>query len=120
MLINHQIRATVASELDAVAVVPLDDAAKNFAVVENDSDRRASLHLLYVVKILCVSLFRRGGFLARRSCLGSRLRPRREILLLHFCKVRTKQFPVHDEDSFERSEERRVGKEWRCLLSTVR
>ena len=47
--------------LDAILVVPLDDAANLVAGVEDHHHRRSRLHLLDVIKIFGVRLLRRSG-----------------------------------------------------------
>ena len=61
---DEQIGAALAGELDAIAVVPLDGAAKNFAIVEHDGHGGMGLHLLDPVEILRVRGLRRSRFLA--------------------------------------------------------
>src|SRR5215472_5349284 len=59
--INHQIRLAVLTvHLDAIAVVPLNNAVHLFTVAQHDHHRRPRLHLLLVVKILGVGLLGRG------------------------------------------------------------
>src|SRR5262249_44690955 len=61
---EQKIRAALAGQLNAVAVVPLDGALEDFAVVQNDGHGRARLHLLYPIEIFRVSRFGRRGLLA--------------------------------------------------------
>src|ERR1700720_3445107 len=62
---DEQIGAALAGELDAIAVVPFDGAAKYFTILKNDSHRRMQLHLLNPVEILRVGRFRWRGLLVR-------------------------------------------------------
>src|SRR5579864_7073242 len=58
-LVNHQVGRTVAVDLEAALVVPLNDAADFFAIAEHDDHRRPRLHLFLIIKILGVSLLGR-------------------------------------------------------------
>src|SRR5260370_8355645 len=60
---DEQVGAALAGELDAIAVVPFDSAAKYFTILENDGHRRMGLHLLDPVEVLGVGRFRWGGLL---------------------------------------------------------
>src|SRR5579884_776750 len=66
---DQQVRAAVAGELDAIAIVPLDGSLQHLAIGEHDGHRCSRLHLLNKVELLGVRLFRRRGLLSR---LGSR------------------------------------------------
>jgi len=48
VLVDQQVWASVASQLDAIAVVPLNRAVEGFPVGEHYGDRSARLHLLHV------------------------------------------------------------------------
>src|SRR5271157_3034851 len=63
-LVNEQVRCSGAVHLQAVLVVPLDDAVDLLAIVQHQDHGRAGLHLLLVVEILGVRLLRWRGFLA--------------------------------------------------------
>src|ERR1700687_4285069 len=68
-LVNHQIRLAVFTvHLDAIPVVPFDDAVYFLAIAQNDHHWRPRLHLLLVIKILGVGLLRRRGFLPCAAC----------------------------------------------------
>src|ERR1017187_5792957 len=58
---QKQIWCVFAVHLQAVLVVPFDDALQYFAIAKDDRHRSLRLHLLQVVKILGVGLFRRRG-----------------------------------------------------------
>src|SRR5205823_10934565 len=67
-LVDHQVRlAVLAIHLDAITVIPLNDPAHFFAVAENDHHGGPRLHLLLIIKILGVGLFRRCRLLAAGS-----------------------------------------------------
>src|SRR4029077_18088866 len=52
-LVDHQIRlAAVSYNLEAVLVVPLDDAVNLLAVAEHDDQWRLRLHLFLIIEIL--------------------------------------------------------------------
>ena len=76
LLVNQQVRAAEARQLDAVAVVPFHGAVQFFAVGQHHGHRRARLHLLHPIKILRVGLLgRRGLFVRLRSrCVRTRRR----------------------------------------------
>ncbi len=60
---NHQVGgAAGAVDLQAVFVVPLDDAVNFFAVVQDQNHWSFRLHLLLVIKILGVGVLRWGSF----------------------------------------------------------
>ena len=65
LLVNQQVGASEARELDAIAVVPLDRAVQLFAIGEHDGHRRARLHLLHPIEIFGVGLLGRRGLLVR-------------------------------------------------------
>src|ERR1700674_5471518 len=68
---DEQIGTTLTSQLDAITVVPLDRAAKHFAILEHDGHGSMGLHLLDPVKIFRVSGLGWRGFLARnRTIVG--------------------------------------------------
>src|SRR5207245_4512538 len=56
VLQDQEVRLTSPIHLDAVFVVPFDDALNNFAVLQNDDHRRLVLHLFYIIKVLSVGL----------------------------------------------------------------
>src|SRR5581483_9207391 len=58
-LVNEHVGLAVTAEFDAGLVVPLDDSLDGFAVLQDHHHRSAGLHLLLVIKILRVGLFRR-------------------------------------------------------------
>src|SRR6476620_2217279 len=61
--VNHQIRfAILAVHLDAIPVIPLDNAVNFFAVTQHDDHGRPRLHLLLIVEIFGVGLLRRSCF----------------------------------------------------------
>src|SRR5579871_244200 len=63
--IDHHIRfAAIAVHLDAVPVIPLNDAVNLFPVSQHDHHLRARLHLLLIVEILRVRLLRRRRLLS--------------------------------------------------------
>src|SRR5580700_10586745 len=84
-LVDHQVGLAVfAIYLDAGPVVPLDDAAYFFAVTQNDHHLGARLHLLLVVKIFGIGLFRRRHLLATASAAGRAI----SAIAVHaFCAV---------------------------------
>ena len=86
VLINEQIGAAETGQLDAIAVVPFDDAVQYFAVGEHDGDRRMRLHLFDVIETFGEGLFRRSRFLPLAGLMRT---SRRELLLLHFGQRRT-------------------------------
>src|SRR5580765_5981594 len=62
-LVNHEIWfAAVPVHFDAVAIVPLNDAANFLAVLQHNHHRGSRLHLLLIVEVLGVSLLRRSKF----------------------------------------------------------
>src|SRR5260370_4031472 len=63
---DEQVRATMAGELGAIAVIPFDCAAKDFSTIEKDRHPRMGLHLLDPIEVL------RGGRLPWRvaPCWG--------------------------------------------------
>jgi len=63
---NEQVGAALTRELDAIAVVPLDRAAKRLAIIENHDHRGMALHLLDPVEVLGV-----GRLRGRRLLAGS-------------------------------------------------
>ena len=67
MFEDQQIGFRVAVELDAIAVVPLDDPFHPFSVVEDQHHGRPVLHLFQVVEAFGVGLLRRTGSLLLRS-----------------------------------------------------
>ena len=72
-LIDQQIRLTIAVHLQAILVVPLDDAVNLFIVLQHQDHRRLGLHLLLVVEILGVGLLWRRELLRRsRDVPGDR------------------------------------------------
>src|SRR5260370_2724133 len=68
-------------QLDAIAVVPFDRAAQDFAVVQYDGHRRVGLHLLDPIKILRVGYFWRCGLLAGCGTVVAVLRSGRNLFL---------------------------------------
>ena len=54
----------VAGDLQTALVVPLDHAVNFLAVAQHDHHRGFRLHLLLIVKVLGVGLFRGRGFSA--------------------------------------------------------
>src|SRR5437867_2174461 len=56
VLHHHQVRSACAVDLDAVAVIPLDDATQFLAVLQDDDHRSPGVHLLEVVERLGVRL----------------------------------------------------------------
>src|SRR5260370_2095477 len=67
---DEQVRATMAGELDAIAVIPFDWAAKDFSTIDNDRHRRMGMHLLDPKEVLC-----------RGKLPGARLPPREPTVL---------------------------------------
>src|SRR5260370_349364 len=67
-LVDHQIRlAAVSYHLEAVLVVPLDDAVNLLAVAEHDDQWGLRLHLFLIIKILGVGLLRGREFLSAEA-----------------------------------------------------
>src|SRR5258708_39386002 len=63
--IDHQISiAVVAVHLDAIPVIPFDDAAPFFTVAQHDHHRSPRLHLLLIIEVLRIGLLRRRRLLA--------------------------------------------------------
>src|SRR5262249_36479573 len=62
--VDHQVGRAAPVNLDAIAVVPLDETVNLLAVPENHHHRRLPLHLLLIVEIFGVGSFRRRYFLA--------------------------------------------------------
>src|SRR5271169_2126218 len=69
--VDHHIRLAVLTvHLDAIPIIPFDDAVHFLAVAQNDHHRCPRLHLLLVIKILGVGLLRRRGLLASAAPRG--------------------------------------------------
>src|ERR1700730_2908277 len=96
---NQQVRAALACNLDAIAIVPLDRAAEHLAVVENHSHGCAGLHLLDPVKILSVSQLRWSRLLAWRGSIVAAVLGSGRNLLLHVRETRTEHPAVHHDCS---------------------
>src|SRR3989449_1512911 len=79
LLVDQQVWAAEAGQLDAVAVVPLDRSVKNFAVRRDHRDRRLRLHLLHPVEILRMGLFGTSGLLV--GLLAAKIRTPGYLLL---------------------------------------
>ena len=66
-LVDQQVGRAGAVHLQAVLVVPLDDAVNFFAVLQHQDHGRLGLHLLLIIEILGVGLLRRRSLLAVRA-----------------------------------------------------
>src|SRR3954451_12013066 len=62
--VNEKVGPGVAGQLNAILVVPLDDAVDLFAIVQHDDHGSLGLHLLLIIEIFCVGLFGWWSFLA--------------------------------------------------------
>src|SRR5690348_11209115 len=51
LFVNDHVGPAIADDLQATAVVPLDDAVHAFAVLEHDDHRRFGLHLLLIIEV---------------------------------------------------------------------
>src|SRR5215467_8283261 len=64
-LVNHEIwLATIPVYLDAVTVIPFNDATNFFAILKHDHHRGSRLHLLLIVEVLGIGLLRRRRLLS--------------------------------------------------------
>src|ERR1700733_340377 len=71
-LIDHQIRfAAFPLHLDAVPVIPLNDAVNFFAIAQHNHHRRPRLHLLLIIKILGIGLLWRRCLLSAVAAHGA-------------------------------------------------
>jgi len=94
---NQQIGAAFAGELDAIAVVPLDGAAEDFAIIEDHGHGRVGLHLLDPVEVLRMSELGRRRLFAGN---GAVVRGTLEAGLLEIRKSGTKHPAIHHNYSF--------------------
>src|SRR5260370_14787271 len=56
---DEQVRATMAGELDAIAVIPFACAANDFSTIENESHPRMGVHLTCPTAVLRLVVVRR-------------------------------------------------------------
>src|SRR5580765_1125481 len=71
-LINHKVRLTVlAIDLDAIAVIPLDDSVDLLVIAQNDYHWSPRLHLLLIIEIFGVGLLWRGQLLSALCAHGT-------------------------------------------------
>jgi uncharacterized protein (TIGR00369 family) len=94
---HQEVGATGPGQLDAIAIVPLDGAVKDFASVEDDGHGRTRLHLLNPIKILCVGGFGWGWLLAgsRAVVTAIAVRDPGGRLFLDVRETRTEHPAVH-------------------------
>src|SRR6266851_2304137 len=62
---DEQVGVALARELNAITVIPLDGAAKDLAILQNDGHRSVGLHLFDPVKIFGMGHFRWSRFFVR-------------------------------------------------------
>src|SRR5216684_5493286 len=93
---DEQVGTALACELDAIAVIPLDRTAKDFATVQDDRHGSVGLHLLDPVEVLSVSGLRWRGFFAEDRTVVLRAGNAR---LLDVRETRTKHTTVHHDSS---------------------
>src|SRR5579872_1407426 len=67
---NHQVGRADAVDLEAILVIPLDDAVDFLAVMQNQYHRRLGLHLFLVIKVLRVGVLRRRRLLRGSVCMA--------------------------------------------------
>src|SRR5579871_3908483 len=70
LFIDQQIGLAAAIDLEAMTVIPIDDAMNLFAVLQNHDHWRARLHLLLEIKRLRVSLLDGVVVALRHAMLG--------------------------------------------------
>lgn len=66
MLEQQKIRCAGTVQLQALAIIPLDNALQLFPVCQNDDHVGLALHLLGVVELFGIGLIRRGTLFGAR------------------------------------------------------
>jgi hypothetical protein len=61
VFVQQKVRRTLAIQLDAASVVPLDNSLKLLAICQDDDHRRLALHLFGKIKLFRIRLFGRSG-----------------------------------------------------------
>src|SRR6266571_4918189 len=93
---NEQVGVALARELDAITVIPLDRAAKDLAILENNSHWGVGLHLFDPVKVFSVGHFRWSWLFVRNWAV---VRRAGWALLLDVREARAKHAAVHHDYS---------------------
>jgi hypothetical protein len=90
MLQYKKVRPLTAMDLDAILVIPLDNASNLLTIGKLDNHGSLGSHLLNVIIVLCVRYFRRYALPGHLPIPGH--------LVLYFRQARANKFPVNHLD----------------------